>query len=95
MVPKETVSRLFNYYRALTESRKEVMSSDELSKLTDFSAAQIRKDLTYFGQFGTPGRGYNVEELSRRIRNILGIDREWEIALVGVYTAPLRSETFW
>lgn len=84
-IPKETIKRLFIYYRALLESREtEVISSEELSQLTGFSAAQIRKDLTYFGQFGTPGRGYTVKDLTHQLKGILGIDREWEVALVGV-----------
>lgn len=84
-IPKDSIKRLFLYYRTLLESREsEVTSSEELSRLTGCSAAQIRKDLTYFGQFGTPGRGYQVAELSHRIKSILGIDRDWDVALVGV-----------
>lgn len=84
-IPADTIKRLFRYYRALLESREtKVISSEELAKLTGSSAAQIRKDLTYFGEFGTPGKGYNVEELGHQIKGILGIDREWTVALVGV-----------
>ncbi|HLD36548.1 MAG TPA: redox-sensing transcriptional repressor Rex [Planctomycetota bacterium] len=84
-IPRETIKRLFIYYRALLESREtEVISSEELSQLTGFSAAQIRKDLTYFGQFGTPGRGYTIKDLTHQLKGILGIDREWEVALVGM-----------
>lgn len=84
-IPKDSVKRLFLYYRTLLESRaSEVISSEELSRLTGCSAAQIRKDLTYFGQFGTPGKGYQVAELSHRIKSILGIDRDWDVALIGV-----------
>jgi len=84
-IPKETVKRLFIYYRALLESREtEIVSSDELSNLTGFTASQIRKDLTYFGQFGTPGRGYTIKDLAHQLKSILGIDREWEVALIGV-----------
>ena len=84
-IPRQTIKRLFIYYRALLESREtEVISSEELSQLTGFTAAQIRKDLTYFGQFGTPGRGYTVKDLTHQLKAILGIDREWEVALVGV-----------
>ena len=84
-IPKETIKRLFIYYRALLESREtEVISSEELSQLTGFSAAQIRKDLTYFGQFGTPGRGYTIKDLTHQLKAILGIDRDWEVVLVGV-----------
>ena len=84
-IPSFTVRRLFLYYRALSEfGGKEVVSSEELSELTGFSSAQIRKDLTYFGQFGTPGRGYNIEQLKKKLLEILGIDREWNVAIVGL-----------
>jgi len=84
-IPRATIRRLFIYYRTLLESREtEVISSEELSQFTGFTAAQIRKDLTYFGQFGTPGRGYTIKDLSHQLKAILGIDREWEVALVGV-----------
>ncbi|MEK7309843.1 MAG: redox-sensing transcriptional repressor Rex [Planctomycetota bacterium] len=84
-IPRATIKRLFIYCRALLESREtEVISSEELSQLTGFTAAQIRKDLTYFGQFGTPGRGYTIKDLTHQLKAILGIDREWEVALVGV-----------
>lgn len=84
-VPSPTISRLFTYYRALLESRETAyISSEELAKLTGCMAAQIRKDLTYFGEFGTPGKGYKVEELSQRLRSILGIDHDWDVVLIGV-----------
>src|SRR3989339_923453 len=84
-VPSPTIARLFTYYRALLESREtSYISSEELAKLTGCMAAQIRKDLTYFGEFGTPGKGYKVDELSHRLRGILGIDHDWEVALIGV-----------
>ena len=84
-VPSPTIARLFTYYRALLESREtSYISSEELAKLTGCMAAQIRKDLTYFGEFGTPGKGYKVDELSYRLRGILGIDHDWEVVLIGV-----------
>ena len=84
-IPRATIKRLFIYYRALLESREtEVISSEELSQFTGFTAAQIRKDLTYFGQFGTPGRGYTIKDLTHQLKAILGIDREWEVVLIGV-----------
>src|SRR5262249_38998647 len=46
--------------------------------------AQVRKDLAFFGQFGYPGIGYRIEELSAALRHILGIDRDWPLALVGM-----------
>lgn len=84
-IPELAVPRLSRYYRALMDLQpREVVSSEELAALTGYSAAQIRKDLTYFGQFGTPGLGYNVEDLRRALFQILGIDKEWNVALVGV-----------
>src|SRR5262245_37160097 len=84
-IPELAVPRLSQYYRALLEFRgREVVSSEELASLTGHSAAQIRKDLTYFGQFGKPGLGYSVEDLRAALVQILGIDREWSVVLVGV-----------
>lgn len=84
-VPQAAVPRLSLYYRALLESRgKDYISSEELSKLTNFTAAQVRRDLTYFGQFGTPGKGYAIEGLKKAIISILGTDKNWDVALVGV-----------
>lgn len=83
--PKDTIKRLFLYYRALLESRKtEYISSEELAELSGSNAPQMRKDISYFGEFGTPGKGYNVDDLRHRIKGILGIDREWEVALIGI-----------
>ena len=83
-IPEPAIPRLSLYYRALLESRKtDIISSEELANLTGVTAAQVRKDLTYFGQFGTPGRGYQVNELRTRIISILGTDRCWNVALVG------------
>lgn len=83
-IPKLTIPRLSLYYRALLESRGSAfISSEELSKLTQFSAAQVRKDLTYFGEFGTPGKGYKIAELKEAILKILGTGRECNIALIG------------
>lgn len=84
-VPELAVPRLSQYYRSLLElSGREVISSEELASLTGYSAAQIRKDLTYFGQFGTPGLGYNIEDLRKALLQILGLDKEWNVALMGV-----------
>ena len=84
-IPQAAVPRLSLYYRVLVESRgKDYISSDELSKLTNFTAAQVRRDLTYFGQFGTPGKGYEVEALKKSILSILGTDKDWDVVLVGV-----------
>jgi redox-sensing transcriptional repressor len=83
-IPFIVIPRLSRYYRALFEyGKKSWISSNQLSEITGFSASQIRKDLTYFGQFGLQGRGYDVEELRKSIKKILGLDQKWNVALVG------------
>ena len=86
-IPEVVINRLPVYARALSElaSRGEtVVSSQALGELLDVTPAQIRKDLSYFGRFGKQGRGYNVHSLLTKLREILGIDRQWRICLVGV-----------
>jgi redox-sensing transcriptional repressor len=84
-IPRFAIPRLSIYYRALILYDKGgVISSDKLSELTGYTAAQIRRDIAYFGQFGTPGRGYIVNDLKKQILKILGIDKLWDVALVGV-----------
>jgi redox-sensing transcriptional repressor len=86
-VPKAVVSRLSRYLRELQHLLRqgsETTSSTQLGKTLGFTDAQVRKDLAYFGQFGYPGIGYRCEELIREIRQILGTDRSWPVALVGV-----------
>jgi redox-sensing transcriptional repressor len=60
------------------------VSSEALASLTGFTAAQVRRDLAYFGSFGKRGVGYAVSSLRQRLAAILGIDRGWRIGLVGV-----------
>jgi len=84
-IPSVTIPRLSLYHRVLLKSRKtDIISSKELANLTGVTATQVRRDLTYFGQFGTPGRGYQVNKLRTHILRILGTDRCWNVALVGV-----------
>jgi redox-sensing transcriptional repressor len=84
-MPLSTIERLSLYYRGLAESRvARCISSEELAQLTGFSAALIRRDLSYFGQFGVPGKGYDVAALKEKILQILGIDRKWRVALIGM-----------
>lgn len=86
-IPEVVVDRLPLYARALailqTEGQ-EVVSSAELGERLHVTPAQIRKDLSYFGRFGKQGSGYNVERLLEQLRRILGLDRQWHMALVGV-----------
>ena len=81
-----TIRRLSRYYRSLEQTeRRDVgtISSDELARLNGLTAAQVRKDLSFFGAFGRRGLGYNVPDLKRNIAKILGIDRTWNVAIIG------------
>ena len=60
------------------------VSSSQLGAALAINDAQVRKDLAFFGQFGYPGIGYRIEELIVELRRILGIDRDWPLALVGL-----------
>ncbi|HEV2471340.1 MAG TPA: redox-sensing transcriptional repressor Rex, partial [Chthonomonadales bacterium] len=85
-VPVPTLERLANYLRFLVDIGKtsiETISSAEVERQTGINAAQFRKDLSYFGEFGKPGVGYNVIDLQDRIAQILKIDREQRVILVG------------
>ncbi len=85
--PKAVISRLSLYLRELqhlVRDGKETVSSTALGQVLGFSDAQVRKDLTTFGQFGYPGVGYRCEELIDEIKRILGTDREWPVVLIGV-----------
>ncbi len=86
-ISESTIHRLSHYYRALNTLEKEhfeTISSKELAKREKLTPAQVRKDLSFFGSFGTRGLGYPVKELKGRIAKILGIDRTWNVALIGV-----------
>ena len=85
-VPDIVVGRLPLYLRAIQSMHKEgqlVTSSQELGKVLGISAAQIRKDLSQFGEFGKQGTGYNIEYLCEQIQNILNVDRVWDVAVIG------------
>jgi redox-sensing transcriptional repressor len=86
-VPKAVVSRLSLYLRELQHLVRDgeaTISSSGLGQRLGLTDAQVRKDLAYFGQFGYPGVGYRCEELVAAIRRILGTDRGWSVAMVGV-----------
>lgn len=86
-ISESTIHRLSQYYRALSLLEKEkydTVSSKELAKREKLTPAQVRKDLSFFGSFGTRGLGYPVIELKNKIAQILGIDRVWRVALIGV-----------
>jgi len=83
--PENAAVRLSLCLRYLREMKDDDnISSEQLAQLTGISSARIRKDLSYFGQFGTPGKGYTVGKLKEQISKALGLDRQWNMALVGV-----------
>jgi redox-sensing transcriptional repressor len=86
-IPNETIRRLPVYLRGLALMSGQGLSSVSSSKLADFVSVhpwQIRKDFSYFGDFGTRGVGYDIENLSRQIKKILKLDTTRKTALVGV-----------
>jgi len=77
-VPQSTISRLFAYLRelkTLSSLNIRTISSSEMGERLNLSDTQIRKDLGYFGNFGTSGAGYNIEELKKALEKILGKDK--------------------
>jgi len=85
-IPDIVIGRLPIYLRALTrlaEEGQEVTSSHELGQLLGISSAQIRKDLSHFGGFGKQGTGYQIDFLVEQLRQVLKVNRDWEVALVG------------
>lgn len=86
-IPEVVINRLPVYARALAElaaNGQTVVSSQALGEALDVTPAQIRKDLSYFGRFGKQGRGYNVNGLLGKLREILGLDRTWRVCVVGI-----------
>ncbi len=86
-IPMATINRLSVYSRTLEElleNEVEVISSEKLAKLCGVNPAQIRKDLAYFGEFGVRGVGYRVKDLMLQIKEILGLNKTWNLGLVGV-----------
>lgn len=81
-----TVRRLSVYTRCLLQLEEDgvkTISSEELAERFNLNSAQVRKDLAYFGEFGVRGTGYYVSGLKAELQKILGLDREWQVALVG------------
>ncbi len=81
-----TTNRLSVYLRCLNELEDagvRAVSSQALAEQFHLNAAQIRKDLAYFGEFGVRGVGYYVRDLKRHLRQILGLDRRLHVAIMG------------
>ena len=86
-VPNIVVGRLPLYLRTLQLMHQEgrrVTSSQELGERLGISAAQIRKDLSQFGEFGKQGTGYNIEFLTDQLRQILHVNKVWDVAVIGI-----------
>ena len=86
LLPEATVKRLPLYLRALveaSEARHTTMSSEELAVSAGVNAAQVRKDLSYLGSYGTRGVGYDTDLLRQQINRQLGLNQEYNVALVG------------
>lgn len=80
------INRLPLYLRTLGFLEKEgksITSSQELAERLSLSSAQIRKDLSYFGEFGKQGTGYNIKYLQKQLRDILHVDHAWDVAIIG------------
>ena len=85
-IAESTVRRLSDYLRFLEDFESRGMatvSSEELAQRGGTTSAQVRKDLSFFGSFGKRGLGYPVPELTSRLREILGLGREWQVYIVG------------
>ncbi len=86
-IPDIVIGRLPIYLRALThmadEGDKVTTSSHELGQRLGISSAQIRKDLSHFGEFGKQGTGYHINYLIDQLRHILHLEQEWSVVLVG------------
>ena len=85
-IPDIIISRLPVYLRALqrmSDKGLKTTSSQELGDNVGISAAQIRKDISQFGEFGKQGTGYSIQFLMDKLRSILKVDRMWDIALIG------------
>lgn len=86
-IPDATIERISIYSRPLEklwEGGTLVVSSEQLAKLCKVNPAQVRKDLSHFGEFGVRGIGYGVQDLLMEIKKILVSDREWNLGIVGL-----------
>jgi redox-sensing transcriptional repressor len=85
-IAESTVRRLSAYLRFLEDFEGRglrTVSSEELAQRGGTTSAQVRKDLSFFGSFGKRGLGYSVPELANRLRQILGLERQWRVIIVG------------
>ena len=86
-IPDIIIGRLPVYLRALqrlADKGIQTTSSQELGEIVGISAAQIRKDISQFGEFGKQGTGYSISFLIERLQDILKVNRNWEVVIVGM-----------
>ncbi|AFZ68973.1 redox-sensing transcriptional repressor Rex [Deinococcus peraridilitoris] len=86
-IPSATISRLVTYLRILENLEGEGISrtsSTDLAERAQVSAFQVRKDLAYFGRFGTRGMGYTVPVLKRELMRVLGLTQAWNVVILGI-----------
>lgn len=86
IIPKTTIQRLPLYYRALQKMGRvgvDVISSKDLGQQLSIPSTQVRKDLSYYGEFGRRGVGYEVPSLLSHLERIMGLGKEWKVVLVG------------
>jgi redox-sensing transcriptional repressor len=99
-IPDATIERIALYGRPLEnlmEKGIEIISSEKFAEICKVNPAQVRKDLSYFGEFGVRGVGYDVRDLLMEIKKILVSDREWKLGIVGMGNmgmALLQHENF-
>lgn len=82
-VPDPTLLRICRYLRILERHDEATISSAAIAEAAGVNAAQVRKDLSYFGEFGQPGVGYEVAHLLRSLKRMMGLDRERTVVVVG------------
>lgn len=96
-IPEATITRLSVYSRFLERMDRQgvvTISSGEIAEGVGVSPAQVRKDLAYFGEFGTRGVGYNVKDLMRYTLKILGLTRPWTVVVVGAGNLGTALSTY-
>lgn len=96
-IPRKAIYRLSVYLRCLQRLKANdirTVSSEALAKAARVKSTQLRKDLTYFGQFGTRGLGYDVEQLSKMISDLLGTTSLQPVILIGVGNLGLALLTY-
>jgi redox-sensing transcriptional repressor len=82
-IPDPTLLRMCRYLRILERHEDDTISSAAIADAAGVNAAQVRKDLSFFGEFGQPGVGYHTEELLASLKRMMGLDEELEVVVVG------------